>query len=115
MKFFPTRLRSDAEGEFIEIINSSSASIDLTGWKISDGVKTFSASGTIKSKEIKFFARSITKISLNNSSREEARLIAPDNALADYVYYDSAREGGTMKGAFTYSPRTAPLELASRL
>lgn len=92
-EIFPNPSGSDSEGEFIELINSSTGAIDLAGWKLADSVRGFSLSGTISPGQIIFWERPKTNIALNNSTAEEVKLISPDGKTADIVKYAGAREG----------------------
>jgi len=92
-ELYPNPSGSDTESEFVELKNIGEKEINLVGWKLSDITKTFGLSGIIQPGKIIFFKRTITNISLNNSSKEEVRLYTPTNVLADYVTYDKAPEG----------------------
>lgn len=111
-EILPNPIGADTENEFIEIFNTTSASIDLSGWKISDKAKSFTLSGSILAKSYLYFLRSETNIALNNTSGEEVKLIAPDDKLADYISYNSADEGAayarTASGTWQWTTSSTP-------
>ncbi|MDD2758163.1 MAG: lamin tail domain-containing protein [Patescibacteria group bacterium] len=92
-EIYPNPPGSDTEEEFIEIKNSSTRAVDLSGWKISDLTRSYNLSGAIQPGQIIFFKRPATKISLNNTTREEVKLTNAAGAVVDSVGYASAAEG----------------------
>ena len=91
-EILPNPAGSDNEAEFIEIINLGGETADLNGWKISDGVKSFGLSGSLAPEGLTFWLRSKTGISLNNTSKEEVKIISPQGEVVDKITYDSAPE-----------------------
>jgi micrococcal nuclease len=79
-EILPNPLGKDAEGEWIELVNTLETTVSLCGWELDDGEKgskpfaldTFSIAG----RERLLFLREKTKIALNNSN-EVVRLLAP--------------------------------------
>ena len=111
-EILPNPVGADTENEFMEIFNTTSAAIDLSGWKISDSAKAFGLSGSIAAKSYLYYLRSETNIALNNSTFEEVKLIAPNDELADYISYDSADEGAayarTASGTWEWTTSSTP-------
>ncbi len=91
-EIYPNPAGSDEEGEYIEIINTSTEQIDLAGWKLADSVRQFSLSGLILPGQIIYWPRTQTKIALNNSTAEQVKLISPDGNIAESIKYSGARE-----------------------
>ncbi|PIT88538.1 MAG: hypothetical protein COU29_02040 [Candidatus Magasanikbacteria bacterium CG10_big_fil_rev_8_21_14_0_10_36_32] len=91
-EIFPNPSGPDVVGEFIEIKNISNSMIDLSGWKIGDAVQTFSLSGIIFPQQIVSWPRSLTKISLNNTTKETVKLYNEKNETIDAIEYDRAKE-----------------------
>jgi DNA/RNA endonuclease YhcR with UshA esterase domain len=81
------------EEEFIEIKNMTASTIGLAGWKIGDKVKNYTLSGSISAGEIKYYDKTITGISLNNSTAEEVKLLGPQGQVFGLLKYDSAKKG----------------------
>lgn len=81
------------EEEFIEIKNTTAETVSLVGWKIGDKVKNYTLSGSIASGEKKYFEKTVTGISLNNTTAEELKLLGPQGQLLGSVKYDKAGSG----------------------
>ncbi|MDO8499063.1 MAG: lamin tail domain-containing protein [bacterium] len=84
----------DDEGEFIEIKNFSTTTLDLSGWKLSyeDKEYVLPASTTIKGRGWLVFNKMATKFSLNNKQGMVKLLTTADN-LADMVRYGEGEPG----------------------
>ena len=82
--------------EFIELYNPSSLPTDLSGYRIHDASKsgeyTFPAATRVEGNSYFVLKRSISKISLNNSS-ETLSLFKTDGILIETVSYNKTREG----------------------
>lgn len=92
-EFLPNPEGKDLEGEFIEIFNNNQTTINLKGWKLTDGSKTFTFDDElIKPNQYLAVYRPQTKIALNNSD-EEIKLLAPNGEIADLVSYEKSKEG----------------------
>ncbi|MFZ5363880.1 MAG: lamin tail domain-containing protein [Patescibacteria group bacterium] len=98
-EILPNPKGDDSDGEFIELKNIGTTSIDLTGWKIGDASSkryTVKASDftsiTLKPKEFFVLYRKITNIALNNSGTESAKIFSPDGALIHSVEYSGTAE-----------------------
>lgn len=113
-ELYPNPPGSDTNDEFIEIINLSSSTINLDGWKLADLAQSFKLSGQINSGQILFWNRSETKIALNNTTKETVKLISPAKCEADFVSYDKADEGESYSraesGEFAWTSRATPGE-----
>lgn len=88
----------DDDAEFIELKNTGSAAVDLSGWQLDDsegGSKPFTISEgtTIAVGATLQFFREETNIALNNNTDEEVRLFAPDGTLMDSLSYADSTEG----------------------
>lgn len=90
-ELYPNPPGSDA-GEFIEIKNIASSTINLTGWKIADPQTTYSLTGTLAAGALLVIERAASGIALNNTTAEIVRLYQPDGAIASEVSYESAPE-----------------------
>jgi hypothetical protein len=87
---------NDQESEWIEIVNASNRVIDISGWQIDDedgGSSPFVIPNNtfIFPNAFVVFYRSITKISLNNTT-DEVRLLYPIGEVADKITYESPEE-----------------------
>lgn len=80
---------SDSEGEFVEIYNFGTDSVNLSSWKIIDKNGKKELSGDISPKEYKAFYKTV---SLNNSD-EVISLVAPDEEEVDSIEYADSQEG----------------------
>lgn len=96
-ELLPNPSGPDNEGEFIELYNSSTFPVDLSGWSISDARNTTHtfASTTIDAFGYVTIYRPESKITLNNSSGDTIKLYSPDGELFDEVMYASARQSDT--------------------
>ncbi len=80
-EFFPNPKGSDTAGEFIELKNIASSTIDLNNWSLSDGLKKFILKNlTLEPGEI---------ISL---SRTQTNLVQPNNKAAKFFLYDQKNQ-----------------------
>ena len=91
-ELYPNPPGADETGEWLELINSGSQTIDLIGWQITDGVTThtLAAGGgqtNISSGGYLLLPRSRTKIALNNSGSEKVNLISPAGAIISTTSY----------------------------
>lgn len=91
-ELFPNPKGSDTEGEFIELYNTSSSSVNLFGWKMGDNSnKRY----TIQEKIIEpfsyaVFVSTVTGIALNNTGEESVTLFDPNGNIMDTVSYNSS-------------------------
>lgn len=93
-EFLPNPEGKDLEGEFIEIFNNNQTTINLKGWKLTDGSRTFTfGDELIKPNQYLALFRPQTKIALNNNTNEEIKLLAPNGEIADLVSYEKSKEG----------------------
>ncbi|MDA1168919.1 MAG: lamin tail domain-containing protein [bacterium] len=87
----------DAVGEFIELVNAGSESVDISEWVLDDVGDAGSAPFSIPDETVipgngfVSFYRTLTKISLNNDS-DHVRLIRPDAVVQDDVSYTDTKE-----------------------
>jgi DNA/RNA endonuclease YhcR with UshA esterase domain len=78
--------------EFIELYNATDTDIDISDWKLSDLVKTYSLSGIIPAKGYRIWNQDETKISLNNTG-ETITLIDNYNQIQSTTSYTKAKKG----------------------
>ena len=94
-EFLPNPVGSDADNEWIELYNNSSASLTLCGWSLDDeegGSSPFDLEDiTMGAGEYLRLDRSLTKIALNNDA-DEVRLFRNDQ-LTHNVEYSNSKEG----------------------
>ena len=96
-EILPSPEGADEENEWVELYNSNSSEVNLSGWKIQDvaGTQTtYTIPEGIKILGSSFlvFDRSETKIVLNNTE-DGLRLFTPDNKDVDFVSYTKAPLG----------------------
>lgn len=93
-----SEVMSDPSGrddqEYIEIWNSGSSTIDLSGWILRVGTKRYSFPDktTIEPQTCLVFYRLVTKISLNNSGGK-VELLAPGESVVDVVKFGKGASG----------------------
>ena len=93
-----SEVMSDPSGrddqEYIEIWNSGSSTIDLSGWRLRVGTKDYSFPDktNIAPHSCLVFYRLVTKISLNNSGGK-VELLAPGDSLVDVVKFGKSVAG----------------------
>ncbi len=93
-EIFPNPKGSDKDHEFIEIVNSSSSTVNLEGLKLGDNSsKRFLIPDfELDPREYAVFERSETGISLNNSNGDSVYLFFPDSTVLDFVEYKKGLE-----------------------
>jgi len=111
-ELYPNPPGSDSNDEFIEIINLSSSTISLDGWKLTDTAESFILSGVINPGQILFWKRAETKIALNNTAKETVKLFDSKKCEIDSVSYDKADEGESLlrdeAGEYFWTNRPTP-------
>ncbi|MCF6277042.1 MAG: lamin tail domain-containing protein [Candidatus Magasanikbacteria bacterium] len=87
---------SDIENEFIELFNADTKTINLAGWQIGDeSTKRYTIKNTIlESGEFLTLLRSRTKIALNNTGGDSAKLYNANISLVDSVQYSEKAKNG---------------------
>ena len=95
-EFFPNPPgSSESDAEWIELYNSTSSSIDISGWKLDDDPSSAQAEYVIPSGTsvgpagFLVFESSITGIQLSNSG-DSVRLLGTDGTEVDTYTYDSS-------------------------
>ncbi len=88
------------DAEWIELINTTSTTIDISSWKLDDeeGGSTayvFPEKTFISAGQFLLFQKNITKLSLNNDS-DEVRLFDASGNLLSVVSYENAKEGDVL-------------------
>lgn len=78
--------------EFIELMNTTDKDIDVTGWKLSDQVKTYILEGIIPAKGYRTLYQDESKISLNNTS-ETVTLTDIYGQVQSITSYTKAKKG----------------------
>ncbi|OGY30921.1 MAG: hypothetical protein A3C02_00505 [Candidatus Andersenbacteria bacterium RIFCSPHIGHO2_02_FULL_45_11] len=94
-EFLPSPEGDDGELEFIELHNSSTSEIDISGWIIDTGpTSRFTiAPGTVIAPGLYVvFFSSLYDISLSNSS-DHIQLVRPDGVVQDDISYTETKEG----------------------
>jgi hypothetical protein len=93
-EFLPNPIGKDTEGEYIKLLNNTSETAKLDGWKITDlSGKTYTLKGGLGADEELILPYSVTKIALNNDG-ETLFLYNADNVLIDELsYINKAIEG----------------------
>lgn len=78
--------------EYIELFNTTSSEVSLSGWIVADKVKTYTISGNIQANGFLVINKSISGLELNNSN-EEITLKDSSNNLIDSFSYADTIEG----------------------
>lgn len=95
-EFLPNPTGADAGHEFTELLNTSSAGVDVTGWKVDDienggsSPQAIPAGTTIEPGG--FYVFQSSGLALNNDA-DVVRLMAPDGAVKSQTTYTSSSEG----------------------
>mgnify|MGYP000571218404 CR=1 FL=1 len=118
-EFLPNPVGSDAEGEFVELYNTSDQEVVLDGWELDDiesgGSRPMSLSGSIPARSWYVISKPELSISLNNSGEgvDAVRLIDPAGIVQDEVTYtlSEVQEGWSyswFEGSFEWSSEITP-------
>ena len=84
---------TDADGEFVEVMNLGPDEADLTGWKVKIGTKSFALDGTVLGKDTyHYWVYGESKLYLSNSG-QTIELLKADGQRADAVTYPAAKTG----------------------
>lgn len=94
-ELLPNPSGRDGDGEFIELFNEGTTSVDLRGWKITDRDHSFSFSSSVvlDPQHLLALTTAETKLSLKNSGKNEWYLVDPFGAIQHGVAYEGAPEG----------------------
>ena len=109
----PSPLGPDELEEWIEIINESDETADISQWQIKDtlgAINAYVLSATIPSKSFIVLSRPITQITMNNDN-DAIQLIRPDGELIQTVPYKKAPKGKSYvrsKGVWKWSSVPTP-------
>lgn len=89
---FPNPSTEESEDEFIELYNTSTETVGLAGWLLSDATSnTYTLSGSIQGGGYVAFYRSDSNLAFNNTG-DTAELYHPDGALTDSVEYTESAD-----------------------
>ena len=93
-ELFPDPKGDDEQGEFIELKNMESRSVNLQGWYLKDasGKKYKISSVNVSAGGLFLIKRNQSSLALNNST-ETVWLYAPDDTLKDKVNISDVKEG----------------------
>lgn len=110
-EWLPNPVGKDASGEFVEVFNGGSNSVDLSGWYLKANSKTkFVLRGEIGSGDFLVFKKPQLKISLGNTDGEIFLYDASGNLADQARFYGSAPEGKGFSrmssGQFVFSEPT---------
>ena len=102
----------DAEGEFIELINTGSAVISLEGVRLRDqSGKRFNLVGLLRPGAIRAYKRAQTGIVLNNSNGDRVRLETAAGTVLDEVTYTSSKKAESyslIDGIYQWTQKPTP-------
>lgn len=100
-EWLPNPKGADAQGEWLEIFNNGSTSVNLSGWYVTtkSSKAKHTLSGTIGTGEYRVFPRTATKISFRNQD-ESVSLYSKDGKLVDSSgFLSQAPEGKSFNRA----------------
>lgn len=114
-EFIPSPVGSDEENEWIEIANNSDSIADISDFQLGDGssvIFKIPKNTYIASRSFLVFARSATKISLNNDE-DKIVLYYPSGEITDNVEYNGGVKEGfsagrTSDGRFLWTKNLTP-------
>lgn len=86
-EIFPNPEGDDARDEFVEIINQSTETIDLPGWKLWIDGATFALSGELEGGDVLAIHRSNSHLELKNTTSSVIRILNPDLAIESEAAY----------------------------
>lgn len=105
------------DGEWIEIYNQGSNTVDLSGFKLQDnsaGQYVVGQGLILAGNSYLVLYKNQTKISLNNTGGDSVKIYSPDNNILDSVVYEaSAPEGKSfamINGSFAWTPSPTPAQ-----
>ncbi|MFA6388938.1 MAG: lamin tail domain-containing protein, partial [Patescibacteria group bacterium] len=92
-EILPNPSGDESQEEFIELYNTSSSTVDLTDWQLTDATDNgYTLAGSIGAKQYLVVYRAESDIALNNSG-DQVRLFHPNGNLTDNIeYVDSAKD-----------------------
>src|SRR3989344_4653697 len=92
-EWLPNPVGNDAEGEWVELFNSSDVAVSLVGWELQskDG-KSVALGGSIGSHEYIGFRRQSVKVTLHNVDGE-LTLYSPSGVADRQSFFGEAPEG----------------------
>ena len=93
----PNPAGAEPATEFIELYNAGGSQVDLTGWKLGDGVGVvvnYTLSGAINGTSFKLYYGSTTGITLNNDA-DTVYLYDSNGIIVDNVSWSSTVDEGT--------------------
>ncbi|MBX4204965.1 MAG: lamin tail domain-containing protein [Candidatus Doudnabacteria bacterium] len=76
--------------EFIELMNASETTTDLTGWKLKSLHGSYNLSGSLEAGKFLVVKRSQSNIALGNSAKEDLQLINSLGQIVSAVQYEDA-------------------------
>ncbi|PIT92733.1 MAG: hypothetical protein COU08_01035 [Candidatus Harrisonbacteria bacterium CG10_big_fil_rev_8_21_14_0_10_42_17] len=93
--FLPNPFGSDADGEYITLLNNGATSINLNGWILRDagGKEYVLRQGSLSPNESLILSRSTTKISLNNNGETVTLLNSRGDIIHSLQSYGATHEG----------------------
>jgi hypothetical protein len=94
-EIYPNTSGSDLVEEFVEIENFGNETVELLGWKLSDGSgRTFTVRdpASLQPGKSRAFTRPKTNIALNNTG-DTVTLTAPDGTAVDSISYEKPPQG----------------------
>lgn len=95
-EFLPNPVGKDTGGEFIELLNVSGESLDISGYFIRDKAgKVFYLEGVLQPGEYLSLNRALTKIAINNSDESIFLYNSKGELLDSASFLGSAREGAS--------------------
>lgn len=113
-EILPNPVGSD-DGEWIEIYNQGSNTVDLSDFKLQDnsaGQYIIGQGLLLAGNSYLVLYKNQTKISLNNTGGDSVKIYSPDNnILGNIIYEASAPEGKSfalINGSFAWSPSPTP-------
>lgn len=93
-EWLPNPAGLDTPNEWVEILNTGSSPLDLTGWRLTaDGKKFFTLSGTIRPRTHVVLPRTETKITLRNMDGRLALYDLSGRLVDQSSFVGSAPEG----------------------
>lgn len=117
-ELIPDPAGSDEEGEYIELFNKGSESVDMVGWYLIDASgKKFELIGSINGQEYLVIYRTESKITLNNSAGDSIRLLNPIDEVVSEVMYSESVGGESysyIDSEWTWTDQLTPGEINIR-
>lgn len=111
-ELFPDPDKTNKQEEFIELLNTGSVEVDLSGFILADLATVYKLESKIKPGEFLVIKKSESKIALNNYGKETVTLTDPKGQIVSVVEYEDAPQDKSynlnLAGSYVWSAKLTP-------